>query len=86
MAFGNKNSTPSFALTLPMKVTKQDEIFLSKKFRIGCMVYNQMPMHLTVFVLGSWTWTKGTCALMQANSLSLPQRFAWNLSPMANEA
>lgn len=31
MAFGNKNSTPSFALTLPMKVTKQDEIFLSKK-------------------------------------------------------
>ena len=34
MAFGNKNSTPSFALTLPMKVTKQDEIFLSKKFRI----------------------------------------------------
>ena len=39
MAFGNKNSTPSFALTLPMKVNKQDEIFLSKKFRIGCMVY-----------------------------------------------
>lgn len=35
MAFGNKNSTPSFALTLPMKVTKQDEIFLSKKFRIS---------------------------------------------------
>lgn len=26
MAFGNKNSTPSFALTLPMKVTKQKEI------------------------------------------------------------
>ena len=42
MAFGNKNSTPSFALTLPMKVTEQDEIFLSKKFRIGCTVYNQM--------------------------------------------
>ena len=35
MAFGNKNSTPSFALTLPMKVTEQDEIFLSKKFRVG---------------------------------------------------
>lgn len=49
MAFGNKNSTPSFALTLPMKVTKQDEIFLSKKFRIGCMVYNQM----------GWCWTRG---------------------------
>lgn len=26
MAFGNKNSTPSFALTLPMKVTEQDEM------------------------------------------------------------
>lgn len=47
MAFGNKNSTPSFALTLPMKVTKQDEIFLSKKFRIGCMVYNQMVTKTT---------------------------------------
>ena len=39
MAFGNKNSTPSFALTLPMKVTEQDEIFLSKKFRVGCTIY-----------------------------------------------
>lgn len=32
MAFGNKNSTPSFALTLPMKVSKQDEIFFQKSF------------------------------------------------------
>lgn len=47
MAFGNKNSTPSFALTLPMKVSKQDEIFLSKKFRIGCTVYNQMVTKTT---------------------------------------
>lgn len=30
MAFGNKNSTPSFVLTLPIKATEQDEIFLSK--------------------------------------------------------
>ena len=57
MAFGNKNSTPSFALTLPMKVTKQDEIFLSKKFRIGCMVYNQMvtkrrPGKPTISIVG----------------------------------
>lgn len=32
MAFGNKNSTPSFVLTLPMKVTEQDEIFMIKSF------------------------------------------------------
>lgn len=32
MAFGNKNSTPSFVLTLPMKVTKQDEFFFLKGF------------------------------------------------------
>lgn len=38
MAFGNKNSTPSFVLTLPIKATEQDEIFLSKKFRVGCTV------------------------------------------------
>ena len=47
MAFGNKNSTPSFVLTLPMKVTEQDEIFLSKKFRVGCTVYNQMVTKTT---------------------------------------
>jgi len=47
MAFGNKNSTPSFALTLPMKVTEQDEIFLSKKFRVGCTIYNQMVKKTT---------------------------------------
>lgn len=47
MAFGNKNSTPSFALTLPMKVTEQDEIFLSKKFCVGCTVYNQMVKKTT---------------------------------------
>lgn len=33
MAFGNKNSTPSFVLTLPMKVTEQDEIFFQKVSR-----------------------------------------------------
>lgn len=47
MAFGNKNSTPSFVLTLPMKVTKQDEFFLSKRFRVGCTVYNQMVTKTT---------------------------------------
>ena len=47
MAFGNKNNTPSFALTLPIKVSKQDELFLSKKFRVGCSVYNQMVTKTT---------------------------------------
>lgn len=47
MAFGNKNSTLSFVLTLPIKVTEQDEIFLSKKFRVGCTVYNQMVTKTT---------------------------------------
>lgn len=47
MAFGNKNSTPSFVLTLPMEVTEQNEIFLSKKFRVGCTVYNQMVTKTT---------------------------------------
>lgn len=47
MAFGNKNSTPSFVLTLPIKATEQDEIFLSKKFRVGCTVYNQMVTKTT---------------------------------------
>ena len=47
MAFGNKNSTPSFVLTLPIKVTEQDEIFLSKKFRVGCTVYNRMVTKTT---------------------------------------
>ena len=47
MAFGNKNNTPSFVLTLPMKVSRQDELFLSKKFRIGCTVYNQMVTKTT---------------------------------------
>ena len=47
MAFGNKNSTLSFVLTLPIKVPEQDEIFLSKKFRIGCTVYNQMVTKTT---------------------------------------
>lgn len=41
MAFGNKNSTPSFALTLPMKVSKQDEIFLSKK--VSHRMYGLQP-------------------------------------------
>lgn len=41
MAFGNKNSTPSFALTLPMKVTEQDEIFLSKK--VSHRMYGLQP-------------------------------------------
>ena len=47
MAFGNKNNTPSFALTLPINVSKQDELFLSKKFRVGCSVYNQMVTKTT---------------------------------------
>ena len=57
MAFGIKNSTPSFALTLPMKVTKQDEIFLFKKFRVGCTGYNQMVTKTTKM----WHQLRKTC-------------------------
>ena len=42
MAFGSKNSTPSFVLTLPIVVGLNEQDFLYKEFRKCGIIYNQL--------------------------------------------
>lgn len=42
MAFGSKNSTPSFVLTLPMDIGLNEQDFLYKEFKKCGIIYNQL--------------------------------------------
>ncbi len=42
MAFGSKNSTPSFVLTLPIVVGLNEQDLLYKEFRKCGIIYNQL--------------------------------------------
>lgn len=42
MAFGSKNSTPSFVLTLPMVIGLNEQDYLNKEFKKCGIIYNQL--------------------------------------------
>ena len=42
MAFGSKNSTPSFVLTLPMVIGLNEQDLLYKEFKKCGIIYNQL--------------------------------------------
>lgn len=42
MAFGSKNSTPSFVLTLPMVIGFNEQDYLNKEFKKCGVIYNQL--------------------------------------------
>ena len=42
MAFGSKNSTPSFVLTLPMAIGLNEQDYLNKEFKKCGIIYNQL--------------------------------------------
>lgn len=42
MAFGSKNSTPSFVLTLPMVISLNEQDLLYKEFKKCGIIYNQL--------------------------------------------
>ena len=42
MAFGSKNSTPSFVLTLPMVIGLNEQDYLNKEFKKCGVIYNQL--------------------------------------------
>ena len=42
MAFGNKNSTPSFVLTLPLDISLNEQDYLYKEFKKCGIIYNQL--------------------------------------------
>ena len=47
MAFGNRDNTPSFVLTLPLDISKDEKIQLGKKFRKCWIAYNQLIQKTT---------------------------------------
>ena len=42
MAFGSKNSTPSFVLTLPLNISLNEQDYLYKEFKKCGVIYNQL--------------------------------------------
>lgn len=42
MAFGSKNSTPSFVLTLPLDINLNEQDYLYKEFKKCGIIYNQL--------------------------------------------
>lgn len=42
MAFGSKNSTPSFVLTLPLDISLNEQDYLYKEFKKCGVIYNQL--------------------------------------------
>ena len=42
MAFGSKNSTPSFVLTLPLDISLNEQDYLYKEFKKCGTIYNQL--------------------------------------------
>ena len=42
MAFGSKNSTPSFVLTLPFDISLNEQDYLYKEFKKCGVIYNQL--------------------------------------------
>lgn len=42
MAFGSKNSTPSFVLTLPLDISLNEQDYLYKEFKKHGVIYNQL--------------------------------------------
>lgn len=42
MAFGSKNSTPSFVLTLPLDINLNEQDYLYKEFKKCGVIYNQL--------------------------------------------
>lgn len=42
MAFGSKNGTPSFVLTLPMVIGLNEQDYLNKEFKKCGIIYNQL--------------------------------------------
>lgn len=42
MAFGSKNSTPSFVLTLPLDISLNEQNYLYKEFKKCGVIYNQL--------------------------------------------
>ena len=42
MAFGSKNSTPSFVLTLPMVIGLNEQDLLYKEFKKCGIIYNEL--------------------------------------------
>ena len=42
MAFGSKNSTPSFVLTLPLDISLNEQAYLYKEFKKCGIIYNQL--------------------------------------------
>ena len=42
MAFGSKNSTPSFVLTLPIDISLNEQDYLYKEFKKCGVIYNQL--------------------------------------------
>lgn len=42
MAFGSKNSTPSFVLTLPLNISLNEQDYLYKEFKKCGIIYNQL--------------------------------------------
>lgn len=42
MAFGSKNSTPSFVLTLPLNINLNEQDYLYKEFKKCGISYNQL--------------------------------------------
>ena len=42
MAFGSKNSTPSFVLTLPLDISLNEQDYLYKEFKKCGVICNQL--------------------------------------------
>ena len=42
MAFGSKESTPSFVLTLPLDINSNEQDYLYKEFKKCNTIYNQL--------------------------------------------
>lgn len=57
MAFGSKNSTPSFVLTLPMVIGLNEQDYLNKEFKKCGVIYNQLVNATTKM----WHQLRKTC-------------------------
>ena len=57
MAFGSKNSTPSFVLTLPLDINLNEQDYLYKEFKKCGVIYNQLVSVTTKM----WHQLRKTC-------------------------
>ena len=73
MAFGSKNSTPSFVLTLPLDISLNEQDYLYKEFKKCGVIYNQL-VSATTKMWHQLRKTRKYRELMAAQSLAEAQQ------------